>query len=74
MKMHSRQEFNSMLPDDDAITCIERVLTKLADDNEHNIYQEIVNGLIFRDLIETLVEAKNDIQLLEESLSNAQEY
>jgi len=73
MKDYNKESLESSRPTLDAETCIRHVLECLYADTTRDTDEEIVKSLTFEELIGTLLEAKDEIHRLEESLYAEQE-
>lgn len=74
MRNRGQEVLESNISDEDASTCINHCLSCLYADKEHDVDDEVVKLLTYEKLILSLLEAKNEIFWLEETLANAQEY
>ena len=74
MRSHSQEVLESSRPDGEAKELLDFCLARLYEDDEHDVEDEIVNGLTFEELIGALLESKDDIARLEESLDYAHGY
>ena len=62
MKYFSREELEKFKPHHDPVDLINYCLDRLIEDRKHVLSQDVVKGLTFEDLLETLVSVRPIIQ------------